>query len=144
MQGSAQLAQRLTRGFGSSGRLGSELAYRVELGRTAGIRGVVPELDGTLRTQAAALDDARARPYRQFWDSAAAAVGATVVDLGDDFREIRRAAASTVVQRTLVMLDSPATLALAGDKLLVHRLLGAAGLPVTRHRRIGAADTDAA
>jgi D-alanine-D-alanine ligase-like ATP-grasp enzyme len=82
--------------------------------------------------------------YRAIWEGAASAAGAEVRELGDGFLMISRERAETLVRRHLVMINDPATTALALDKSLVHRLLAAEGLPVPeylevdRHDRAGA------
>jgi cyanophycin synthetase len=77
---------------------------------------------------------ARREFYARMWRDAAAALGATLVDLADGFSEIRLGDRSTRLRQDCVMLDDPVTLQLAGHKPLVHRLLSAAGLPVPPHR----------
>jgi D-alanine-D-alanine ligase-like ATP-grasp enzyme len=78
--------------------------------------------------------------YRRMWDEAARAAGATVDELGADHLLIRRDGAETVVSGHRVMLDHPATIALALDKVLVHRLLEARGVPVPEHVELPASE----
>jgi cyanophycin synthetase len=78
------------------------------------------------------------------WRDAAAALGATLVDLEDGFCEIRLGDRTTRLRQDFVMLDDPVTLQLAGHKPLVHRLLSAAGLPVPPHRQFTLATIAAA
>ncbi len=71
--------------------------------------------------------------YIEIWSAAAAAVGATVERLAEGFLRIRRGEAETIAYRQLVMIDHPATTALALNKLACHKLLSEAGLCVPRH-----------
>lgn len=75
----------------------------------------------------------RARFYRTAWADAAASVGATVEELGDGLLDICHGDLLLRVRDNLTSLDDPVTLAVAGDKPLVYRLLAARGLPVARH-----------
>ena len=81
--------------------------------------------DGTQR--------ARSEFYARMWSEAADTLGAALVDLGDGFSEVLLGDRTTRLRQDFVMLDDPVTLALAGNKPLVHRLLTAAGLPVPPH-----------
>jgi len=83
-----------------------------------------------------ALFERQAALYRRIWVEAATAVGAKVEHLGDEFLAIRRGGVETVVRLHLVMFDHPATIALALDKTVIHRLLAHGGLPVPEHRRL--------
>ena len=76
----------------------------------------------------------RADFYREAWEAAAAAKGATVRRLTDDLLELTRDGDRVRVFRNYTPLDDPNTLRLAGDKALVLSLLEEAGLPVTVHR----------
>ncbi|NQZ97453.1 MAG: hypothetical protein HRU01_13160 [Myxococcales bacterium] len=67
--------------------------------------------------------------WTKMWREAAAEVGAEFVDLGEGFSEIRRGEQRTRVRGKNVMLDDPVTLRLAGNRMVVHRLLADAGLP---------------
>lgn len=87
---------------------------------------------------------ARGRLYERIWKDAATAIGAEVRELEGGFLEIRRDGATTRVREQLVPRDDPVTLALAGDKPLVHGLLVAAGLPVPEHAVLEARDVDVA
>ena len=126
------------------GRIGAELAYRLDLVRGQGAVTVARQSGRGRRDAAAAFAATRSVQYRELWTGAAATVGAEVEDLGRDFLLISRGATSTIVQRALVMLDHPATLELAGDKPLVHRLLAEAGLPITWYQQIESGDWEAA
>lgn len=75
----------------------------------------------------------RAAFYEAAWKDAADSVGASVSELGGSMLEIRRDGTAIRVRDNLTSLDDPVTLALAGNKPAVYRLLGEAGLPVPRH-----------
>lgn len=79
--------------------------------------------------QSALRASGRRALYQRIWTDAAAALDATIVDLGNGFLEIERNGASTRVRDRHVMLDDAVTLRLASDKRMVTRLLTAAGLP---------------
>lgn len=75
----------------------------------------------------------RSHFYTALWWEAAARVGAEVVDMGLSRMEIRRGEMRLLVSDNLTSLDDPVTLAVAGDKPLVYRMLAGRGLPVPRH-----------
>ncbi|HKC46053.1 MAG TPA: hypothetical protein VKB63_00525 [Gemmatimonadales bacterium] len=77
-------------------------------------------------------DTGRTAFYTALWRDAAAGLGegARFRELDDAFWEIRYRGRCTRIARGMVMLDNPVTLALAGHKALVHRLLAATDLPV--------------
>jgi cyanophycin synthetase len=76
------------------------------------------------RTPAASfMHGQRSAFYHLVWKNAADAVGATVLELDDSVMEIRHARLRLLVCDNVTSLDDPVTLAIAGDKPLVHRLL---------------------
>jgi cyanophycin synthetase len=79
--------------------------------------------------------------YRRIWGEAAAAAGAEIEHLGNEFLAIRRDGAETVVRFHLVMMDHPSTIALALDKAVVHDLLARGGVPVPEQRHMGEVST---
>lgn len=86
------------------------------------------------RGQAArAADRQRSWFYERMWHEAAAAIEATIEPLGDGLFEITREAARVRVCRNLCPVDDSLTLTIAGNKPLVHRLLGREGLPTPPH-----------
>ena len=86
------------------------------------------------RTSAStSMTEQRAIFYQAVWRDAADSVGASVRELGGRMLEIGRDGVTIRVRDNLTSLDDPVTLALAGDKPAVYRLLSAAGLPVPRH-----------
>ncbi|HLI73759.1 MAG TPA: hypothetical protein VKU86_07760 [Acidimicrobiales bacterium] len=112
-----------------AGGPGLGVAHRLERLRAAGLRRGIGGLRGTW-AEAAALKRNDAATYRRIWTDAARALGAEVEELGAGFLAIRRAGVETVVQRNLTMLDTAASIALALDKSVMHRLLEANGIPV--------------
>lgn len=68
------------------------------------------------------------------------AAGAELEELGGDFLLLSRGEVQTVVSRHLVMLNHPATAALALDKSIVHRLLVEDGLPVPEYVEVDRED----
>jgi cyanophycin synthetase len=89
-----------------------------------------------LRTRGTGFADAQLTGWHEaVWREAAEALGAEFTSLGDGFCEARRGGVATRMWKQQVMLDDPVTLALAGNKALVHRLLAKAGLAVPPHRR---------
>ena len=115
------------------GQPGRVVAQRLDRLRLAGLRGGRRAWQVTGRTHEGVLHDRHARRYRVIWGAAAADVGAEIAELGNEFLLLRRGERSTVVRFHLVMLDHPATIALALDKAVVHRLLHERGLPVPDH-----------
>jgi cyanophycin synthetase len=84
-----------------------------------------------VRGEARQLAQSDAGSYRRIWEHAAESAGATLHELGDGFFVIGREGSSTVVKRNLLMIDHPATVALALDKSVTHGLLRESGLTVT-------------
>jgi D-alanine-D-alanine ligase-like ATP-grasp enzyme len=118
--------------IGSTGRLGRELAVRLDIVQAAGVGHAVRRL----RTDAkiARLDRGGGdAAYRAIWDEAAEELGADIVELPGGLLEIQRGRAWTRVWKHWVMLDDAVTLRLATDKTIVHRLLKSAGLRVPNH-----------
>jgi cyanophycin synthetase len=120
------------------------MAQRLDRLRLAGLRGGRRAWEVTGRPNEEMLHDRHARLYRRIWGAAGAAVGADVEELGNEFLVLRQGLRSTVVRFHLVMLDHPATTALALDKAVVHRLLRDRGLPVPDHHLFDAHDRNGA
>ena len=117
-----------------TGRPGRDAAAGLDLLRSVGLReSRRRRRDGARRD--ALSGDGRRPGYTALWQTAAAQVGAEVLDLGGGFLELRRDEASTRVWNGWVMLDDIVTLRLAEDKALAHGLLADAGLPSPAHRR---------
>ena len=126
-----------------AGYIGRALAVRADAARSTGggIRRGAPADDAAREAQLAAN---HSRAYLEIWEQAAVALGADLRELGDGFIAIERDGVRTVTWRHLVMLDHPATVRLALDKLLVHRMLLAEGIPVPDHIEVGPGQTDQA
>ncbi|HLA83924.1 MAG TPA: hypothetical protein VJL29_03945 [Thermoguttaceae bacterium] len=75
----------------------------------------------------------RAAFYRHVWREAAEQAGMEVEPLGDEILRITREGFCTKVCGNWTAIDDPVTLALAGNKAAVYRLLAREGLPVPRH-----------
>jgi cyanophycin synthetase len=71
--------------------------------------------------------------YQTVWREAATGVGATVVDLDGSMMEIYHGSLKLLVCDNMTSLDDPVTLAAAGNKPLVYRLLTERQLPVPAH-----------
>ena len=78
---------------------------------------------------------ARADFYRTIWEAAARELSAEFLPLAEGFVEVRIGERATRIRENLVMLDSPATVALARSKPLAYALLSAAGLTVPEFRQ---------
>ncbi len=86
----------------------------------------------------------RAAFCRAVWADAAEHEGASLVALDADLFELRLGGERLRVRGSCTSLDDPVTLDVAGDKPLVYRLLGAAGVPAPRHLVCRATDAAAA
>lgn len=71
--------------------------------------------------------------YESAWREAASRVGATIEPLGAEIFEIQYRDARIRVSQNYTPIDDPVTLALAGNKPLVHKLLAREGLPIPRY-----------
>jgi D-alanine-D-alanine ligase-like ATP-grasp enzyme len=91
------------------------------------IRNIVGRRKGS---QTRLASDQRGAFYEQAWREAASRLDATVESLGDGILEIRLGDAVTRVCRNETPLDDPITLAVAGNKPLVYRLLANRNLPI--------------
>lgn len=77
----------------------------------------------------------RDRYYREFWERAATALGASLAPTQFGLLRISRNGISTFVRQSLVMLDDHLTLEVMGNKALTYSLLGEMGYPVIGHCR---------
>jgi cyanophycin synthetase len=82
--------------------------------------------------------------YEEAWRSAAAEIGAEIRALRGGVLEVSLAGRKFRVRDNYVPIDTPETLARAGDKELVYRLLAHEGLPVPPHLRFRASDPERA
>ncbi|HEY5168419.1 MAG TPA: hypothetical protein VIK03_03350, partial [Thermoleophilia bacterium] len=80
-----------------------------------------------------ALARQRSRFYEAVWRRAAGTVGAEVEVVGGSLLRIGFGEGRLLVRDNVTSLDDPVTLAIAGDKPLVYRLLAAKGIPVPAH-----------
>src|SRR6266571_12527 len=72
----------------------------------------------------------RAHFYAELWRDAAAHYGASIEPLGNEILQIRLGQACTRVWQNTTAMDSAATVLVARNKPVVHRLLAARGLRV--------------
>jgi cyanophycin synthetase len=122
-----------------AGRPGREAAVRLDLLHSIGVR----EARRRKRDDrmVAAIPGGNVRPgYTRIWTEAAHALDAEVFQLSGGLLEIRNGAGRTRVFNQCVPLDDLVTFRLSEDKVLVHRLLTQAGLPVPEHARFDARD----
>jgi D-alanine-D-alanine ligase-like ATP-grasp enzyme len=78
--------------------------------------------------------------YERVWREAAAAIGATVVDLGGDVLEIRLGERWTRVWQNCSAIDDLAAYRVVRTKAVMYRLLASHGIPVPRHLEFTLAD----
>ncbi|WP_456599809.1 hypothetical protein [Blastococcus sp. SYSU DS0616] len=134
-----RIATRALRLTGRGGRPARFLAPFVAMWGMVGAgdsRRIRTQLTGSEQ----AVEDARADVYRRLWLDAAARAGAEVTESVSGFMSIRCDDAVTVVRENLVELDSPVTLALAGDRVASAARLSEAGLPTTDQESFTLAD----
>jgi cyanophycin synthetase len=93
-------------------------------------RGIVSQRVSTIRRTERRQQSAY---YRRLWDDTAAALGATIRPVEDGYLEIGLGPLTTRIRNTHCTIDGREVLARAGDKVLVHRLLGAEGLAAPEH-----------
>jgi glutathione synthase/RimK-type ligase-like ATP-grasp enzyme len=133
-------ASRLLSRLARLGRPGRIISPELDAMRTNGWRGE----SRARRARASERDDrlaaAHLATYRRIWDGAAAAVGAQLSELGGGFLLMSRDGVQSVVRHHLVMLNDPATNALALNKAIVHELLVGAQIPVPQYREAGRGD----
>jgi cyanophycin synthetase len=125
------------------GRPGLEVAVRLDLLRSLGVRNAWRRARDEARPAAIPLDGKRVG-YEEIWRDAADELGAQVTNLSGGFLEISRGTVRTRVWNHMVALDDGVALKLSLDKTLVHRLLAEAGLPVPSHTEFEAGNPQAA
>lgn len=118
---------------GSRGKIGREVAIRLDLLRSTGPRYAWRRLREDVALSRLGREGFTDPVYRAIWVDAARDVGAEVIDLGYGFLKIRTDQDSTIVWNQWVMLDDVVTLRLSLQKALVHRLLSSVGVPVPEH-----------
>ncbi len=94
------------------------------------VKKVTDKVSPRARAQRRTFASLRTRFYIDFWNKAAAGIGASIEDMGNSWFLIKKDGNSTFVHGERVMLDTAVTLELAGDKALVYRLLQEDGFPV--------------
>jgi len=109
-----------------------EWSARVQAYRAAFVRARA-KLGEYAGARSSAFERLRTHFYRALWHDTAAALGATVHDLGDEYLRIVQGSAATIVNRSDVMLDSRLALKVAGHKPLCYRLFAEIGVPVAPH-----------
>ncbi len=82
----------------------------------------------------------RQRYYQDLWQQTAGSIGAEYADEGFGLARISKGPLSTFVKQGTVMLDDQLTLDVAGNKLLVYRLMAELGYPVPRNCHFRMAD----
>jgi cyanophycin synthetase len=75
----------------------------------------------------------RVAEYREMWRQVAATQDGVFTELASDLWQIDVGERRVRFLNYMLEFDDPVTLGLAGRKSVVHRLLGAAGLPVPEH-----------
>lgn len=83
----------------------------------------------------------RTAVYAEIWQRAAADVDAQVAPWGDGYLVLERGSRRVRVHQHIVPIGDPISLRLAGDKVSMHALLSAAGLPVPPWRALPLSDT---
>jgi D-alanine-D-alanine ligase-like ATP-grasp enzyme len=121
---------RLVTAVSRGGRMGRVMAFEADQFRVTGLRRRHLYREPLSRDVGESLARAHQTTYRRIWEEAAELVGATAEVLTGSFLLLKRSGRETVVHRNLVMLDHPATIALALDKTVSQRMLAQAGLPV--------------
>ncbi len=135
---------RIIASLGRMGRPGRVLAPQFDALRSPGLGAALQRWRADKGEHEERLARTHTDTYRRIWEDAAVAVGADLEELADDFLVLSRDGIQTVLWRHLVMLDHPATSALALDKSVVHRLLTEDGLPVPEHLEADRRDRESA
>ncbi len=126
-------ATRLLGALAQSGRPARVVAQQLDALRTLGTS-AWSRSSGTPRSHVSEqLSHGQSLVYREIWERAASAAGASVRELADGYLIAGCDGAETLLWRHLVMLDHPANVALTLDKPIVHRLMAGEGLPIPDH-----------
>ncbi|MGD9528168.1 hypothetical protein [Pseudonocardia sp.] len=104
-------------------------------------RGIVRQRVSTIRRTERQQQNAY---YRSLWHEVAAGLGADVRPVENGYLEVTLGALTTRVRNTHCAIDGREVLQRAGDKILVHRLLGEAGLAAPEHETFTLATFDGA
>jgi D-alanine-D-alanine ligase-like ATP-grasp enzyme len=130
-------ASRLLSGLARLGRPGRILSPELDALRTNGLRGGFRARRASATDRDERLATGHLAAYRRIWDDAATAVGAQLSELGGGFLLASRDGVQSVLRHHLVMLNDPATNALALNKAIVHELLVDAQIPVPEYLEAG-------
>ncbi len=133
--GLGMLTERIAR----TGPRSFPLASRVDLVRSTGPGYVWRRLRAERRFSGLGAD-VRDATYERIWREAADAAGARMERLAPGLLELSRDGVATRVFQQTVELDDPVTLRVALDKVLVHRMMAAAGIPIPDYREFDARD----
>jgi cyanophycin synthetase len=115
-----------------------ELRTRVDVATATGVRHALSRLAQDVRH--AEQSGTNRTVLREMWASAAAALGAEIVDLGDGFLEITRGDSRTRVYDKVPPFNDEVAVQLANDKSLVYRLLRRAPVQVPDHLEFSSGD----
>jgi D-alanine-D-alanine ligase-like ATP-grasp enzyme len=138
------VASRVLASMAQSTRPARVIAQQLDALRTLGPNAWSKSVRAARGDQAELLSRGQSQVYKQIWEHAAGATGASLQELAGGYLIARRDAAETLLWRHLVMLDHPANVALALDKPTVHQLLRAQGLPIPDHLEVEHRDRGAA
>ena len=134
---------RLITALNSAGKPGRELGVRLDMLRSTGVRYALQRRREEERLTELSADPSQSA-YRLIWQEAADAVGAELSVVSGEFFELSANGHRARVWRHWVPLDDAVTLRLALDKLAVHEMLSAAGLPLPEHHEFDASKLDGA
>lgn len=115
-----------------AGRIGRELAVRVDLARSLGLRNTLARASADAHLRSIPEGGSRLG-YEEIWRDAAVEVGADVRRIDGGFLEFTKGESCARVWNHVVSLDNSVAHKLSLDKMLVHRLLEDVGLPVPGH-----------
>jgi cyanophycin synthetase len=132
---------KLIDGVGRAGRLGRELAVRLDVARSIGLGDTWRRLKDEAQSARQSRGPGGLEPaYIALWRDAANTLGAEFIELPAGFLEFRANGAWTRVWRQWVMLDDAVTLRYALQKALVQERLAACGLRVPEYLEFEASD----
>ena len=114
-----------------SGRVGRELAWRLDVARSLSVRSAISRVRPVSTDRE--VEERWNSYYRWIWEGASRVLGAEVEEMGSGLLTIRKAGRNTVVWQSHVMLDDPVTVRVSLDKSVSARILADAGLPVPEH-----------
>jgi len=124
------------------GSVPREMALRLDLLRSLGARAAWQRRQAQ-RELATLGDEPWNAVYLRIWSEAAAALDASVQNLGYGFLELRRGSSATRVWRQYTELDGPVALRLALDRRVVSALLRQADIPTPDSMELDPLNPDA-